>query len=231
MARRRHFPYHSLPPQQNLDSFLDILTNTVGALMFMGLFITLVTVESPAIIQTPLVKTSNKQVHLFELRGEQVLAVDTQTVQVAVEQSLQALPSCPQPQASTQDYGAYLAELQAYQTCLVQKSERLANLQIETADYQVSLVNIDNFAFRYDPKPGKPAGSSLQSDHSPFVQQLQALDPQRDYVAFVVRPDAFPTFRQARKLAQRQGFDIGWEPLAPETPLILGSEGRRIGVQ
>ncbi|BFM40210.1 hypothetical protein [Synechocystis sp. LKSZ1] len=231
MARRRHSPYHSLPPQQNLDSFLDILTNTVGALMFIGLFITLVTVESAAIIQTPLVKTSNKQVHLFELRGEQVLAVDTQTVQTEVERQLQALPTCPRPQAKAEDYGAYLAEFQNYQACLLQQSEHLAKLKVETADYQVTLVNVDNFAFQYTPKAGKQSDPPLQSAESPFAQQLQALDPQRDYVAFVVRPDAFRTFRQARKLAQRQGFDIGWEPLATETPLILGSEGRRIGVQ
>ena len=231
MARRRRSPYHSLPPQQNLDSFLDILTNTVGALMFMGLFITLVTVESAAIIRTPLVKTSNKQVHLFELRGEQVLAVDTQTVQAEVEQQLQALPSCPRPQASAEDYGAYLAEFQTYQACLLQQSERLANLQVETADYQVTLVNIDNFAFQYNPKRDVASRPPLQSPESAFAQRLQTLDPQRDYVAFIVRPDAFRTFRQARKLAQRQGVDIGWEPLAPETPLILGSEGRRIGVQ
>ena len=43
MSRRRIRENNA--PSQNLDSFLDILTNTVGLLMFIGLFISLLAVE------------------------------------------------------------------------------------------------------------------------------------------------------------------------------------------
>lgn len=47
-------------PSQNLDSFLDILTNTVGVLMFIGLFVSLLAVEAGTIIRTPLRSETNK---------------------------------------------------------------------------------------------------------------------------------------------------------------------------
>ena len=42
----------SIVPSQNLDSFLDVLTNTVGVLMLVGLFISLVAVDSATIVPT-----------------------------------------------------------------------------------------------------------------------------------------------------------------------------------
>lgn len=47
-------------PGQNLDSFLDILTNTVGVLMFVSLFVTLIAVEADSIVRTPLATKTQK---------------------------------------------------------------------------------------------------------------------------------------------------------------------------
>ena len=59
MRTRRYRQLNS--PSQNLDSFLDILTNTVGVLMFISLFITVVAVESSTIVTTPLVSNTEKK--------------------------------------------------------------------------------------------------------------------------------------------------------------------------
>ena len=51
--------------EQNLDSFLDVLTNTVGVLMFISLFVTLIATggssKSKITIQTPLSSDTDKE--------------------------------------------------------------------------------------------------------------------------------------------------------------------------
>lgn len=59
MRKPRKYNRSSLPIG-NLDSFLDIMTNTVGVLMFVSLFITLVAVQSGTTIRTPLVSQTEK---------------------------------------------------------------------------------------------------------------------------------------------------------------------------
>ena len=68
-TRRRR---HNSKPDQNLDSFLDILTNTVGVLMFIGLFISLLAVETGTVIRTPLQSQTRKIGKFFEVRNNQV---------------------------------------------------------------------------------------------------------------------------------------------------------------
>jgi hypothetical protein len=225
-------------PQQNLDSFLDIMTNTVGVLMFIGLFMTLVTVESASIIKTPLSRPTKKIARLFELRGDRLHYVDTEKVQLALEDQLQGLADCKEPikpsGQSVTVYNDYLGQLADYQSCMAQQGSRLQQTSLETNDYQVSIVNLNNLSLRYDLKQGEEVGdrlNNLANQDSQYQQQLANFDPRFEYLAFLVRPDAFQSFRQAREIAWKKGFDVGWEPLTGDTPIILGNEGRSIGVQ
>ena len=59
MKKRRQ--YLVLPNQsQNLDSFLDVMTNTVGVLVFICLFVYLVAAQATKTIRTPIVSQSDK---------------------------------------------------------------------------------------------------------------------------------------------------------------------------
>lgn len=225
-------------PQQNLDSFLDIMTNTVGVLMFIGLFMTLVTVESASIIKTPLSKPTKKIARLFELRGDRLHYVDTENVQLALEDQFKGLAACREPQKpsgqSVTVYNDYLKQLSDYQSCVAQQGAKLQQVSLDTQDYQVSIVNLNNLSLRYDLKEGEEVGdrlSNLSNQTSKYQQQLANFDPRFEYLAFLVRPDSFQSFRQAREIAWKKGFDVGWEPLTEDTPLVLGNEGRSIGVQ
>ena len=225
-------------PQQNLDSFLDIMTNTVGVLMFIGLFMTLVTVESASIIKTPLSRPTKKIARLFELRGDRLHYVDTDKVQLALEDQFKGLASCKEPikpsGQSVTIYNDYLKQLSDYQSCIAQQGERLQQASLDTNDYQVSIVNLNNLSIRYELKEGEEVGdrlSNLTNQDSKYQQQLANFDPRFEYLAFLVRPDSFQSFRQAREIAWKKGFDVGWEPLTDDTPIILGNEGRSIGVQ
>ena len=69
---------------QNLDSFLDILTNTVGVLMFISLFVTLIAAGSSPktqiTIQTPLSSPTEKESLWFEIQNNKVSHLNLQQV-------------------------------------------------------------------------------------------------------------------------------------------------------
>lgn len=235
MRRRRH--RQSAIPAQNLDSFLDILTNTVGVLMFIGLFVALISSEAGYIIRTPLVAQTRKVPYFFEVRDGKVTYVDTREVDRQVQGWLNSLPACPRPSYSdTSDpylSEYYRAEIQQYNDCIDRKVERLQGFEAETAHYTVRLENLNSLLYQPKSNEGESAEELLLTD-SDFRSTLEELDPKSEYLAFIVRPDSFDTFRKARTQARKQGYDVGWEPYEEETPIAFtafGSGGRSIGVQ
>ncbi len=231
MRRIRSFRSHR--PQQNLDSFLDILTNTVGVLMFISLFITLVAVQSSTIVRTPLVTKTEKKGHFFEVRGNQVMYLDDASVDEQISEFVRNLPTCTRPSYSLDAGDSYLQELTSYQNCLSDTSEQLKEFRAQTKYYEVELLDIESVSWQYTPKSdiAGEATQELAKSNSEYRQALAQLNPQQDYLAFLVRPDSFVAFRQAREIAWKAKFDVGWEPKTPDAPIIFGSGGRAVGVQ
>ncbi|WP_013322208.1 hypothetical protein [Gloeothece verrucosa] len=233
MRRRQHRTL-SLPTQ-NLDSFLDILTNTVGVLMFISLFITLVSVQGGKIIHTPLVAKTNKKPHFFEVNKNRVIFIDDEEVQHQLGLLTKSLPSCPHPKLpDTSDasaYQTYTERLQDYEQCKLKSVEKIKNFQVTTNSYNVRLYDLN--ALLYEPLNEK-VGETVEQftePNSEFESVLQKLNPKQDYLAFIVRQDSFSAFRLAREKAIKKGFDVGWEPHNSDNPIVFGSKGREIGVQ
>ncbi len=222
-------------PTQNLDSFLDILTNTVGVLMFVSLFISLVAVESGKLVRTPLVSPSNKSAYFFEVSNNKIIFVDAQEVENKLSILMQSLPECTRPQLPSSDnfalYQFYLEQLSQYETCRQGNLQKIQNFEVQTGSYRVRFYDSD--ALVYEPL-NQEVGDSIeeltQAD-SEFQTVLKQLNPQTNYLAFIVRPDSFSAFRLARQQAWRLGFDVGWEPHRANLPLVFGSQGRAIGAQ
>lgn len=231
MKRKRYFA--SQRPQQNLDSFLDILTNTVGVLMFMSLFITLVAVQSSTIVRTPLAKETDKKPKFFEISGNRVIYLDTESANQQIQEFLGNLPTCVEPSYISGFVDSYLDELRNYQSCIQDKSQQLKEFRVKTKNYEVELFDLDARAWQYNPKSvnSGESGQELTQVNSEYRTTLSQFAPEKDYLAFLVRPDSFATFRQVREIAWKAGFDVGWEPKTPDSPIIFGSQGRSVGVQ
>jgi hypothetical protein len=236
MNRRRH--RKSALPTQNLDSFLDILTNTVGVLMFVGLFITLISVQASTTIRTPLVSNTNKRAHFFEVRGNRIIHVDNSALDLDLALLMASLPKCDRPNVP-ENLNAYLSQyylddIAEYEACTNKAIARLKKFQGQTKHYNVRLIDID--AIEYQPATSN-VGESIQEiaqANSEFSTILKQLDPQIDYLAFIVRPESFSAFRAARQQAWQEGFDVGWEPQSTKEPIVFslsGSGGRKVGVQ
>ncbi|MDY6782003.1 MAG: hypothetical protein SW833_05530 [Cyanobacteriota bacterium] len=238
MRRRRQRKPIEIEP--NLDSFLDILTNTVGVLMFVGLFVTLVTAQAGTLVRTPLASDSTKTPEFFEARNNRVNPIDTTAVVGKASDFINELPPCEEPAISESRssvlYEYYLQQLNEYQDCLRNRIAQLDNYRAQIPYYNVRVYldsSSSNFAYAYEPIPEEEGESppELAKAESNFESAIAQLDPQEDYIAFLVRPDSFEAFRAARKLALSRGFDVGWEPMNVQREIIFGATGRAVGVQ
>lgn len=229
---------------QNLDSFLDVLTNTVGVLMFVSIFVTLIATGSGSnrktkiTIQTPLSSPTDKESLWFEIKNNKVAYLDLQQVRQKELELSQNLPNCNKPTGSANS-SAYLAGQNDYQSCLLSVLGRQSNFSVNTKNYEVKAVD-EGVSLLFKPiseQVGETV-NQLTTAESQFKQVLSKSNPQKDYLVFVVRPDSFEAFRAARKQAWAAGYEVGWEPQPPNLPIrirtILGSElpgGKFIGVQ
>ena len=226
-ARRRN--NHT---SQNLDSFLDILTNTVGVLMFISLFATLIaTGSSPktrVTIQTPLSQPTKKESLWFEIQGNKVSYLNLRNVRQEEIELAGNLPNCNKASGAAN-----------YQSCLSSILGRQTNFRTTTNSYNVRTVD-NGLSLEFEPQSPEIGETTAQlgAATSEYKQVLARFNPQKDYLVFIVRPDSFEAFRAARKQAWDAGYDVGWEPLDLEAPIkirtVVGSElpgGRQITPQ
>ncbi len=222
-------------PTQNLDSFLDILTNTVGVLMFISLFITVVAVQSSTVVKTPLVSQSKKKPHFFEIRGNKIIYIDDKEIDRQIKDLTQALPECPVPNIPESTdailYDYYITQIQQYESCRARIVNRFKIFRGKTDYYNVRFYDLNALIYEpIHPNIGE-SHKELGNTDSEFTKMLAKLNPQTDYLAFIVRTDSFAGFREARKQAWKAGYNVGWEPIKQDTPIIFGSNGRSVGIQ
>jgi len=79
-------------------------------------------------------------------------------------------------------------------------------------------------------KPGCE-GESIEQAQQPgsrFRRALESHSPEEYVLEFSVWPDSHHTFRAAREMAWKAGYDVGWEPLEIGELLKLGPGGQRV---
>ncbi|BAZ44284.1 hypothetical protein NIES4102_12920 [Chondrocystis sp. NIES-4102] len=238
MARRLR--RRTQPVSGNLDSFLDTLTNTVGALIFITLFVTLIATGSrpktKITIQTPLFSTSKKEALWFEIKNNKISHLNLRQVREKELEFTSNLPNCNKPDPTSLDY---ITSQNNYQSCLLSILGRQSNFRVDTKNYEVKTVD-DGVSLLFEPVSANIGETTQQitTADSEFSRVLSQFDPSKDYILFIVRPDSFEAFRSARKQAWNAGYEVGWEPHPDSLPIkirtILGSElpgGTSVGVQ
>ncbi|WP_448524951.1 hypothetical protein [Parathermosynechococcus lividus] len=216
-SRRRPQPQQ---PSQNLDSFLDVLTNTVGVMIFVCLFASLTAAVSPALVRTPIARETRKQGYFFECRENRAIPLDEDDASAAIQQFFRRVNDNPfvDPQHLQRQFRDFSHNTRYYTV-------------------RLSLVNfggqpIIQTLFQPRDRFGGESVASLDASTSTFRQTLSRLSPSRHSLIFFVRPDSFDCFRAARAIAWRNGFDVGWEPMTEDRAIIFVSGGgRRVTVQ
>ena len=222
---------------QNLDSFLDVLTNIVGVLIFVSLFASLAAnggaPKTHLTIQTPLASTTDKEPLWFEIQNNKVSYLNLRQIRNKEIELSGSLPNCNKPSSGDS------VSLSNYQSCLLSILGRQSNFRVDTDSYQVRTVD-QGGSLLFEPLSNNigETATQLTTVNSAYKQVLSKSNPNKDYLAFIVRPDSFEAFRDARKQAWEAGYEVGWEPLEQDAPIkirtIIGSElpgGRAVGVQ
>lgn len=82
-------------------------------------------------------------------------------------------------------------------------------------------------------KPGTRGESvaEIQLAASRFQRRLEQLDPSRSALQFMVFPDSYDVFRDARAAAWKRNFSLGWIPRETGSVIGVGGGGRGVGVQ
>jgi hypothetical protein len=168
------------------------------------------------------VKETDKKPFFFEVKEGLVSPVESNLINEQVVKLLDNLPECDESLPSS-----------LLLDCLENRIEQLKNFQPTTKYYVVTLTSMESLAWKYERKDDAPSESikDLVKANSDFQNKLKQLNPGEYYLAFVVREDSFDTFRSARQIAWKNGFDVGWEPMLSKVPIVFTSGGRAVGVQ
>lgn len=197
-----------------LDSFLDIVTNVIGALFFVLVFVALSSFGARGKVTLPIVSVANTEPVLFECRGNTVLFPAIERLEEDASKALMdAMNKGMRPES------AVAAVNQAgignpYYSCTLE----LTRMKDQRVLPSIVLT----------PMPGAAGetAAQLKEEGSVFRGALSQFDPKTHHIFFIVRSDSFEVFHVTRKAAIRAGFRIGWEPLSADEPYRAATSGR-----
>lgn len=204
------------PEAGNLDSFLDIMTNVVGVLVFVLLFVTLAAADATVLVRTPLRSETEKRPVFFEVSGGRVIYLESAEGNEQVDAFFDALP-----RITWYNVDRVLNRVHAFR----------AGTPNYEVDFTGSLL-AGGIGVRWRARPGAGESARMVKDSASAYQRvLRTLDPDTTYLAFIVRPDGLEAFRAARKVATGRGLSSGWEPFEQDRDVVFSSAGRQVGVQ
>jgi hypothetical protein len=217
-TRNRSFQTPSLVP------LADMLTNTVGVMMFILVFTVLSAAGAVMTHTFPLEQPSDKAKILAVCTGDKVIWLNLDEFEHEARSRSGAL------QASSMDVWA-----RQYSRLHFEKSGFAVQGQVQFAS-----GNIPKEAeIEISPLGGAGEGKSkIASDYSSFRSKLQSVSPSRAFIYFFVYPDSVAIFEKAKKIAENDKFQTGWYPMgATETITdvtynpVTSEQGLKIGPQ
>jgi hypothetical protein len=208
--RRKRKAREVLEP--SLVPMVDLLSNTVGALVFIMIFTVMAASGVVVLKRLPLEHSSSAEPANFVCEKDRIFPLDNE----GLKSKLNRRWGRP---TSIFDLYSWIA--------------RYDGIEVEDDHFVArgeSSVTYSTYSFStlYTPKPGGGySEDEIQGFNSAFRQRLARLDPQKKFVHFFVRPDAIDSFLVARKIAaEDMGFGTGWMPLDTSEPLRFVSRGR-----
>ncbi|MDP7171819.1 MAG: hypothetical protein QGI53_02740 [SAR324 cluster bacterium] len=193
-----------LPGLLNLDSLVDIVSNNVGILVILAVFMAMfslieksdqATKEDQSFeiiekIKIPWSHASQKNNLLFLLRDDRILYLDRALVYQNLKKYLSGKEALPK--------------------------------QISLIQYSIKLTTGSGHAhcLEFLPSPGAGQWWHQLSQHDGLLQSLmKKYPPEENYFFFWVDPKSFELFREIRESLWGQHFEVGWKPVRRESTL------------
>lgn len=212
MTRRRR---NIKAQEPSLVPLADMLTNTVGIMLFILAFTLLGTGGASIPKRLPMEQETDAKPIYFLCLADRILPVDFKETE--------RLPQRPAGRMDEDDAKAYVrrgdrAEVENDYFKIRQ------TVRIIYENWRASEVRA--FA-EYFPKP--KAGvlkSDLMRTNLAFVETLNANKTNETFLYFLVRPEGMDLFFKAREIGAKHGFRSGWGTLGPTNNVIVGILGR-----
>jgi hypothetical protein len=199
-----------------LDSFMDIVTNVVGAMFFVVVYASLSSLGARGLMSTPRAHPVETERTLFECRGNTVCFPDLDGLtEKAMEMILPLYKE-----------GGGLSDPEVERINDARVSNRFYQYRFEWEDLGLMYGGVDVFTPLQEGL-GEDGATIEWAQESNYRRKLHELDPARHHVIFLVRSDSFEVFQTARRIAIDEGFEVGWEPLTPDEELRFSSWGGR----
>ena len=193
-----------LPGLLNLDSLVDIVSNNVGILVILAVFMAMfslieksdqATKEDQSFeiiekIKIPWSHASQKNNLLFLLRDDRILYLDRALVYQNLKKYLSGKKALPK--------------------------------QISLIQYSIKLTTGSGHAhcLEFLPSPGAGQWWHQLSQRDGFLESLmKKYPPEENYFFFWVDPKSFELFREIRESLWGQSFEVGWKPVRRESTL------------
>lgn len=201
--------------EPSLVPLADMLTNTVGIMVFILIFTVLTAGGAVIVKRLPMEHSSETTPLTFLCAHGRVLRLNADAV---ADEFLKPLG---QPK-SYEDVELWLAKFNAR--------------HIDTEDYEVAGEGAADYSEAFMRKsasldlaialkPKEAAGESvqqIQSEAARFRHELQQIQPAKWFAHFVVYPDSVDVFLKARQIASDLHFGYGWMPAKPGEPVLVG---------
>ncbi|MBN2310797.1 MAG: hypothetical protein JXR94_17620 [Candidatus Hydrogenedentes bacterium] len=200
----------------NLDSFMDIVTNVIGALFFVVIFAALSAFGATGKVVTPILSEGDTKGVIFECRSNTVCFPDVQGLLDEADAVWK------QADEAGDDWDEKVLRL---------RKAEIANEYYRFVPESKLRIQGGNIVYvlqqKFEPQEGVLGESiaEFQEPDSRFNESLAALDPAKQHVFLLVDTESFEIFHAVRRAIIEQGFHVGWDPIEAGGTLTFGGQG------
>ena len=188
----------------NLDSLVDIISNNVGILIILAVFMAMFSllekseqvptteqsIENIEKLKIPWSHVSQKNNLLLLLRNDRLLFFDRALVYQRLKKYLSGSDPLP------------------------------TNIGLDQYSIELTAGGGHAHCLEFFPSPRAGQWWHQVSQHNGLMQTLMKKYPtEENYFFFWVDPDSFDLFREIRKSLWEKRFEVGWKPVRIESPL------------
>ena len=212
--------------EPSLVPLADMLTNTVGILVFILIF-TVLTAGGAVIAKRLPVEHATKKSHVTFICWSNRLYPFPEEL---LDEFLKPLGK---PEQSLSGFHDFVEKFKARK--LENKYVKLTGeADINTMPTVTGTTTSLDLTVVCTPKDGAgETAEELQSNGSEFHRWLASTDREKKCLVFLVRPDSIDVFGVARDMTVAAQFDTGWSPQLGDEPLrfSLTGQGRTTGIR
>ena len=221
MKRRRA----ALFEQPSLVPMADMVTNTVGIMLFILIFVSLSAGGVVVARHLPRERhTDAKVIWMFCSHGR-VVHFDALALAEEMARPLGA-PTFDTALVWARNYSARKVETDQ----LLVDGQAIADINDGSSRTSVHIKKYINI--RHKPNQGDDI-TAIKTPDSAFQRLMVQKSKTADFFFFFVTPDSIQLFRAARDQLAESGFGVGWSPLGPNEParISLTGTGREATIQ